>query len=89
MTEFKTLYISMIKNICDADIINDKRIRDGKKQIRIYSLNTDIIKENLKLNQFMNPNANDFHNEFIEVFKIEPNEELLKKKNINFKLLDF
>ena len=37
----------------------------------------------------MNPNANDFHNEFIEVFKIEPNEELLKTTNRNFKLLDF
>ena len=33
--------------------------------------------------------AKDFHQEFIEVFKIEPNEELLKQKNINFELLDF
>ena len=64
-------------------------MRDGKKQIRVYSLNTDYITEHLKLNQYINPMAKDFHNEFIEVLKIEPNEELLKTKNINFELLDF
>ena len=79
----------MIKNICDSDMINDRRVRDGKKQIRVYSLNTDYITEHLKLNQFINPMAKDFHNEFIEVFKIKPNEELLKTKSINFNLLDF
>ncbi len=33
--------------------------------------------------------AKDFHHNFIEVFNIEPNEELLKAKSINFNLLDF
>ena len=33
--------------------------------------------------------AKDFHNEFIEAFKIEANEELIKTKNMNFELLDF
>ena len=89
MQEFKPIYISMIKNICDSEMIDSKRVRDGKNRLQIYSLNTDYIKEHLKLNQFINPMANDFHNEFIEVFKIEPNEELLKQKNINFELLDF
>ena len=88
----------MIRNICDSEMIDSKRVRDekiqgrvrdGKKQIRVYSLNTDYIKDHLKLNQFINPMAKDFHNEFIEVFKIEPNEELLKTKSINFELLDF
>ena len=60
-----------------------------KKNSRLYNLNIDYIKENLKLNRFMNPNANDFHNEFVKQFNIEPNEKLLKTKNINFKLLDF
>ena len=31
MTEFKPIYISMIKNICNSDIICDSRERDGKK----------------------------------------------------------
>ena len=79
----------MIKNICDSDMIDSKQVRDGKKFTRIYSLNTDYIKGHLKLNQFINPMANDFHNTFIEALKIEPNEELIKQKNINFKLLDF
>ena len=55
-----------------------------KNRLQIYSLNTDYIKEHLKLNQFINPMAKDFHNEFIEVFKIEPNEELLKNKEYEF-----
>ena len=33
MTEFKPIYISMIKNICSSDVINSERERDGKKQI--------------------------------------------------------
>ena len=89
MKEFKPIYISMIKNICHSDMIDSKQIRDGKKFTRSYSLNTDYIKRHLKLNQFINPMAKDFHNEFIEAFKIEPNEELIKQKNINFELLDF
>ena len=89
MKEFKPLYISMIKNICDSDMIDSKQVRDGKTRIRTYNLNIDFIKDHLKLNQYINPMANDFHNNFIEVFKIEPNEELIKQKNINFKLLDF
>ena len=31
MTEFKPLYISVIKNICNSDVINSERDRDGKK----------------------------------------------------------
>ncbi len=79
----------MIKNICDSEMIDSKRVRDGKNRLQIYSLNTDYMKEHLKLNQFINPMADDFHNTFIEALKIEPNEELIKQNNINFKLLDF
>ena len=90
MKEFKPIYISMIKNICDS-FIESKQVREGKKFNRVYSLNTDYIKENLELNKYLNPSANGFHNEFIERFKIEPNEELVKQKSskINLKLLDF
>ena len=79
----------MIKNICDSEMIDSRRENGGNSKIRLYSLNTDYIKDHLKLNQFINPMAKDFHHEFIEVFKIEPNEELLKQKNINFELFDF
>ena len=65
MTEFKPLYISMIKNICDTEIIDSKQVRDGKVRIRTYNLNTDYIKESLQLNQYLNPKANDFHLEFV------------------------
>ena len=61
MKEFKPIYISMIKNICDS-FIESKQIRDGKKFNRVYSLNTDYIKENLELNKYLNHSANGFHN---------------------------
>ncbi len=39
MNEFKPLYISMIKNICNNELIGDCRERNGKNKIRIYNLN--------------------------------------------------
>ncbi len=32
MNEFKPLYISMVKNICNSDVINSERERDGIKK---------------------------------------------------------
>jgi hypothetical protein len=72
MTEFKPLYISMIKNICNSDIICDSRERDGKKQIRVYNLNHQYILEQIELNKYSNPKTLNFDHHFIELFKIEP-----------------
>ena len=33
MNEFKPIYISMIKNICNSDIIYDSREREGEKKL--------------------------------------------------------
>ena len=89
MKEFKPIYITMIKNICGSDMIDSKQVRDGKIRHQIYSLNTDYIKDHLKLNQYINPSASEFHNEHIERFNIKENEELLKQNKKTFKLLDF
>ena len=72
MTEFKPIYISMIKNICNSDIICDSRERDGKKQIRIYNLNQQYILEQIELNKYSNPKTLNFNNHFIQMFNIEP-----------------
>ena len=79
----------MIKNICGSDMIESKRVRDGKIRYQIYNLNIDYIKEHIKLNQYINPSASDFHNEHIEKFNIVANEELLKQNKKKFKLLDY
>ena len=79
----------MVKNICGSDMIDSKRVRDGKNRYQIYSLNTDYIKEHLKLNQYINPSASDFHNDHIEKFDIKENEELIKQNKKTYKLLDF
>ena len=55
MTEFKPLYISMIKNICNSEVIGDCRERNGKNKIRIYNLNQQYINEQSELNKYSNP----------------------------------
>ena len=72
MTEFKPLYISIIKNICNSDVINSERERDGKKQIMKHQLNHNYILEQIELNKYSNPKSLNFDNHFIELFKIEP-----------------
>ena len=94
MTEFKPVYIGMIKNICGSEIISSKQIRIGKDRTRIYNLNLDLINDHLLLNQFINPCAADFKSDYIEMFNIKPNLELLELKQQfsnkkRFELLDF
>ena len=72
MTEFKPLYISMIKNICNAEIINSERQRDGKKQIMTYHLNHNYLLEHIELNKYSNPKTLNFDNHYIQMFNIEP-----------------
>ena len=72
MTEFKPLYISMIKNITNNELISYTRERSGKKQIRNYNLNHKYILEQIELNKYSNPKTLNFDNHFIESFKIEP-----------------
>ena len=72
MNEFKPLYISMIKNICNSDVINSERERDGKKQIMKHQLNHNYILEQIELNKYSNPKTLNFNNHFIQMFNIEP-----------------
>ena len=72
MTEFKPLYISMIKNITNSELINSVRERDGKNKIMIHQLNHHYILEQIELNKYSNPKILNFDNHFIELFKIEP-----------------
>jgi hypothetical protein len=72
MTEFKPLYISMIKNITNSELIGDCRERNGKNKIRVYNLNQQYILEQIELNKYSNPKTLNIDNHFIELFKIEP-----------------
>ena len=71
MIEFKPLYISMIKNITNNELINDARERNGKNKVRIYNLNQQYMDEQIELNKYSNPNRLNFDNHFIDMFKIE------------------
>ena len=94
MVQFKIIYIGFIRNICGNDIIKSKQIRIGKGFERIYNLNLDLIHEHINLNQFVNPSTDNFKAEYIEMFKIKPNLELLEqsqkmKINNKYQLLNF
>ena len=94
MIEFKSLYNSFIKNICSSDIISSKQHRNKGLQQMKYNLNIDVINDHILLNQYINPNAENFKAEYIEMFNIAPNLELLeiqqsKSKSAKFELLDF
>ena len=76
MIEFKPIYISMIKNICNSDIIYDSRERNGKNKIRIYNLNNLYILEQIELNKYSNPKILNFDNHFFGLFQL--NQLILK-----------
>ena len=62
----------MIKNICNSEIINSERQRDGKNKIMTHHLNHKYLYEHIELNKYSNPKTLNFDNHFIELFKIEP-----------------
>ena len=91
MTDFKKLYIHMIKNITGSDFIKSKKTSkdiNGKKQTYYkYDINDDYIKQQLKLNSFINPNCSNFHQDFKDKYDIVEKQE--QHKNYNVQLLDF
>lgn len=83
--DFKSLYISMIKNITCNEIIS---IIDGttrKDRTRKYTLNVDLIKKHLKLNKFKNRTCTGFHETFIKQFDIQPDiNDIKTTSNLNY-----
>ena len=60
--ELKGMYIAMIKHIAGIDIIETTRSRKGRGQEkeRTYTLNYEMIRRHLELNQYKNPKQRDF-----------------------------
>ena len=81
----------MIKNITGSDFIKSKKTSkdiNGKKQTYYkYDINDDYIKQQLKLNSFINPNCSNFHQDFKDKYDIVEKQE--QHKNYNVQLLDF
>ena len=88
MTEFKSVYLQMIKNICNLNVINSTRENVGKKKISLFHLNTKYFQEHIELNKYSNPKALNFDKPFIELFNIEPVKIETIEKNENFYDLD-
>ena len=89
MIDFKPVYIGIIKNICGSGIISSKQIRiKGFKEMK-YNLNLELIQDYIILNQYINPNADNFKPEFIEMFNIKPNIELLELQQAKVKKINF
>ena len=89
MTEFKPVYIQMIKNICNPQMIGSVRERSGMKiKTRIYDLNMNYIREHIELNKYSNPKVLNFDKHFIELLNIKPVIVNTTEKDENFYDLD-
>ena len=73
MTTFKSVYLHMIKNISNKDIIITTRERSGSgKRGQFYELNIKYIQEHLELNKYSNPKAKDFDDHIKQLLNIKP-----------------
>ena len=89
MTEFKPIYIQMIKHITNNEICNTMRDRSGSKgRTTSYDLNTKYIQEHIELNKYSNPKALNFDHHFYELFNIEPVKFETIEKNEEYYNLD-
>ena len=89
MTDFKPVYIQMIKNICNPQMIGSVRERSGMKiKTRIYDLNMNYIREHIELNKYSNPKALNFDKHFIELLNLKPVIVNTIEKDENFYDLD-
>ena len=60
------LYINMIKNICgDFPIIISSQKGIGKKYIRVYEINKELLVDLLTLTKFKNPYLKNYNKELI------------------------
>ena len=72
------LYINMIKNVCgDIPIIKSYQKGIGKKKIRVYEINTELLVDLLTLTKLKNPYLKNYNKELIKKFtnieaEIEP-----------------
>ena len=67
--ELRKLYISIIKNITNNNIITTTRIntrKEGKRGQYTYSLNKELIIRYLELNKFTNPQSKQFMSVFVK-----------------------
>ena len=65
------LYVQLVKNVCGNDIIDSKRIQEGKVRTWVYTANEAIIKNSLMLHAHKNHNNfNKFRGDFIEHFEL-------------------
>ena len=61
MKELIKLYVGFIKNIVGSDLINSKKMNTKEERDNIvYSLNKNVLENNLELNSYKNINMKDF-----------------------------
>ena len=81
------LYITMIKDICgDLPIVISSQKGIGKKKIRVYTVNTELLVDLLTLTKFKNPYLKNYDKELIKKLtnieaEIEPPTKLEKPED--------
>lgn len=70
--QLKRIYISMLRNITNNNLIQSKRgTKKEERNVRYYNINDDVIKYHLKLNEYSNPDKKYFNDFFKNKYDIE------------------
>lgn len=69
--EFKTLYISFLKHITSAEIVESKQITKAYKKQRVYKFNDPFIQLNIELNNYSNPKYHNYDEQFEQLLNIK------------------
>jgi len=70
--QLKRIYISMLRNITNNNLIQSKQgTKKEERNVRYYNINEDVIKYHLKLNEYSNPDKKHFNDFFKKKYDIE------------------
>lgn len=66
--QLKRIYISMLRNITNNNLIQSKQgTKKEERNVRYYNINEDVIKYHLKLNEYSNPDKKHFNDFFKKI----------------------
>jgi hypothetical protein len=83
--ELKQMYVGIIKSITCNEIINTSRNKsrtksNTKRDTTEYKLNNELIQYHIKLNKHNNKHGRNFHDAFVEMFKMKV--DVVKNKDV-------
>lgn len=70
--QLRSVYVNMIRHILPSNLIQSHRSKKKENRDKqCYTLNKKLLQYHLELNQYMNPNRVNFHNDIVDMFDIK------------------